>query len=206
MMKVLLINGSSHKKGCTYTALEEVAKALNNEGIETEFIHIGNKAIKGCIGCNQCRPNECIFHDDLVNEVLLKMQQSDALVVGSPVYYASANGELISLLDRVFYAGECFANKPGACIVSARRAGTTAALDQLNKYFTIANMPLVSSQYWNMVHGNTAEEVKQDLEGMQTMRRLGQNMAWLLKCIEAGKNAGVYAPTGEPREMTNFIR
>ncbi len=205
-MKVLLINGSSHKKGCTYTALEEVAKALNNEGIETEFIHIGNKAIKGCIGCNQCKPNECIFHDDLVNEVLLKMQQSDALVVGSPVYYASANGELISLLDRVFYAGECFANKPGACIVSARRAGTTAALDQLNKYITIANMPLVSSQYWNMVHGNTAEEVKQDLEGMQTMRRLGQNMAWLLKCIEAGKNAGVYAPTGEPREMTNFIR
>ncbi len=207
-MKVMLINGSPKKDGCTYTALMEVAGQLNKSGIDTEIFHIGNKPIRGCTGCGKCSTNNgrCIFHDDVVNEAIAKMEESDGLIIGSPVYYASANGALICLLDRMFYAGKCFAYKPGAAVVSARRAGTTASIDELNKYFTISKMPIVSSQYWNMVHGNTPDEVRKDLEGLQIMRTLGDNMAWLLKSIEAGKKAGIELPQSEPKLRTNFIR
>ncbi len=206
-MKVLLINGSPNKNGCTFTALNEVAQELNHGGIETEIFHIGSQPVRGCIGCRGCTKTKgkCFF-DDGVNEALELAATADGFVFGSPVYYASANGSLAAFLDRLFFAGECFAYKPGACVVSARRAGTTAALDQLNKYLTIANMPVVSSQYWNMVHGNTPDEVRQDLEGMQTMRMLGRNMAWLLKCIKAGEAAGICLPENEQRVRTNFIR
>ena len=206
-MKVLLINGSPNKAGCTYTALAEIEKELNNNGIETEIFHIGSKPIRGCIGCGKCSDNRCIFNDDVVNEALEKCESIDGLIVGSPVYYASANGAVVSLLDRMFYAGGALLKyKPAAAIASARRAGTTATLDVLNKYFTISCMQIVSSQYWNMVHGNSPEEVKKDLEGLQIMRTLGKNMAWLLKCIEAGKEKGITIPPSEPRERTNFIR
>lgn len=206
-MKVLLLNGSPHEKGCTYRALYEVAETLEKEGIEAEIVHIGNQAVHGCIGCGKCSlAGRCVFKGDPVNAFLDKMEQADGLVVGSPVYYASANGSLYSFLDRLFYAGNCFALKPAAAVASARRAGTTATLDTLNKYFTISQMPVVSSQYWNMVHGNSPEEVEQDLEGLQIMRTLGKNMAWLLKCIEAGKAAGVEIPEAEARAKTNFIR
>lgn len=208
-MKVLLINGSPRKEGCTYTALSEVACQLNKNEIETEIFQLGNKPVRGCIGCGKCSSlnNRCIFDDDKVNEAIEKMEKADGLIIGSPVYYASANGALIALLDRMFYAGKtCYAFKPGAAVVSARRAGTTASIDELNKYFTISKMPVVSSQYWNMVHGNTPEEVKKDLEGLQTLRALGDNMAWLLKSIEAGKNVGITTPVPEERLRTNFIR
>jgi multimeric flavodoxin WrbA len=205
-MKVLLINGSPKEKGCTYTALCEVAKELEKENIETEIFHIGNNPIRGCSGCGRCsKTSKCVF-DDAVNIALEKAKDSDGFVFGSPVHYAGASGSITSFLDRLFYAGNCFQYKPGAAIVSCRRGGATAALDQLNKYFTISNMPVVSSQYWNMVHGNTPEEVKQDLEGMQTMRTLGKNMAWLLKSIQAGKDAEIKLPEKEKRAVTNFIR
>jgi len=207
-MKVLLINGSPKAKGCTYTALSEVAKELEKENIETEILHVGNNAIRGCSGCGWCRtnPGRCVHNDDTVNIALEKAKDVDAFVFGSPVHYAAASGSITCFLDRFFYAGNCLQYKPGAAVVSCRRGGSTATLDQLNKYFTISNMPIVSSQYWNMVHGSNPEEVKQDLEGMQTMRLLGKNMAWLLKSIEAGKKAGIALPEREPRTMTNFIR
>ncbi|WP_097006755.1 flavodoxin family protein [Lacrimispora amygdalina] len=207
-MNVLLLNGSPHREGCTNRALLEVEGALNAEGIDTELVHMGTKAIHGCIACGACmKIGACVFEDDPVNEFIEKMKLADGLIVGSPVYYASANGALFSFLDRLFYAGgRNFAHKPGAAIASARRAGTTATLDALNKYFTIAQMPLVSSSYWNMVHGRTPEEVEQDLEGLYTMRTLGKNMAWLLKCIEAGKAAGIGIPKQEEKVWTNFIR
>lgn len=208
-MKVLLINGSPKANGCTYTALCEIAKELNNENIEIEIFHVGTKPIRGCMACGGCSRNnadKCVFNDDTVNIALEKAKEADGFIFGSPVHYAAASGQITSFLDRFFYAGTGFQYKPGAAIVSCRRGGSTAAFDQLNKYFTIANMPIVSSQYWNMVHGNTPEEVKQDLEGMQTMRTLGRNMAWLLKCIEAGKRSGVALPEKEPRVATNFIR
>jgi len=208
-MKVLLINGSPNAKGCTYTALFEVSKELDNENIKTEIFHIGNNPVRGCMACGNCRrtkSGKCAFNDDAVNIVLDKAKESDAFVFGSPVHYAGASGILTSLLDRLFFAGNCFEYKPGAAIVSCRRGGATAAFEQLNKYFTISSMPIVSSQYWNMVHGNTPEEVKQDLEGMQTMRTLGKNMAWLLKSINAGKEAGIVLPEREPKVATNFIR
>lgn len=208
-MKVLLINGSPKAKGCTYTALSEVAKELEKEFIETEIFHIGNDPIRGCIGCGSCKiNNRCVFNDDSVNEAIEIAKDCDGFIFGSPVHYASASGAITSFLDRLFYAygGRFFANKPGAAIVSCRRGGSSAAFEQLNKYFTISNMPVVSSQYWNMVHGNTPEQVKEDLEGMQTMRTLGKNMAWLLKSIEAGKKAGVKLPEIEPKIFTNFIR
>lgn len=207
-MKVLLINGSPKAKGCTYTALCEVAKELEKENIATEIFHVGSEPIRGCTACGSCYRNDsdrCVF-DDVVNIALEKAKDADGFVFGSPVHYAAASGQITSFLDRFFYAGDGFQYKPGAAIVSCRRGGSTAAFDQLNKYFTIANMPIVSSQYWNMVHGNTPEEVKQDLEGMQTMRTLGKNMAWLLKCIQAGKEAGITLPVREPRVATNFIR
>ena len=206
-MKVLLVNGSPHANGCTYTALCEVAGALEAQGIETEIFQVGTKSISGCLGCAACiKTGKCVI-DDVVNEFVEEAKEADGFVFGSPVHFASASGALTSFMDRAFYGkGAVFANKPAAAIMSCRRGGATATLDQLIKYFTISNMPVVSSQYWNMVHGNTPDEVRQDLEGMQTMRTLGVNMAWLLKCIEAGKAAGIELPQRETKVATNFIR
>ncbi|OUQ28211.1 flavodoxin family protein [Massilimicrobiota sp. An134] len=205
-MKVLLINGSPNPRGCTYTALNEVAKTLEQEGIETEIIQVGQKDIRGCIGCRQCKESgQCIF-DDFVNEVAPKFNECDGIVIGSPVYYASANGTLISFLDRLFYSTLADKTmKVGAAVVSARRAGTTATFDELNKYFTISSMPVVSSQYWNMVHGNTPEDVMKDEEGMQIMRTLGKNMAFLIKSIQLGKEK-YGLPEKEQHVFTPFIR
>ncbi|WFR57470.1 flavodoxin family protein [Anaerocolumna sp. AGMB13025] len=207
-MKVLLINGSAKVHGCTYTALEEIVKELNKENIDTEILHIGKNPIRGCMACGGCYngSGKCIFNDDIVNVALEKAKEADGFIFGSPVHYAGASGHITSFLDRFFYAGDGYQYKPGAVIVSCRRGGSTTAFDQLNKYLTISSMPVVSSQYWNMVHGNTPEEVKQDLEGLQTMRTLGRNMAWLLKSIQAGKEAGIPLPEKEERIATNFIR
>lgn len=206
-MKVLLLNGSPHPHGCTFTALSEVAGALEKNGIETEIFQIGNQPISGCIACGKCRDTgKCVISDG-VNDFVEKAKSADGFVFGSPVYYASASGQISSFLDRAFYGKSAiFEGKPGAAVVSCRRAGSTASLDQLNKYFTISGMPVVSSRYWNMVHGNTPEEVVQDKEGMQVMRTLGNNMAWLLKCIELGKAQGISFPEKEPAQKTNFIR
>lgn len=208
-MKVLLINGSARKDGCTFTALSEAAKSLELNGIETEIIQTGANAIRDCVGCGVCKGNDngCIFKDDIVNEVIEKAKSADGFIFGSPVYYAHPSGRILSLMDRLFYAGgRHFAFKPAAAVVSARRAGTTASIDAITKHFTINQMPVVSSNYWNMVHGNSPEDVKQDFEGLQIMRVLGENMAWLLKCIEAGKNAGIDYPQTEKKIWTNFIR
>ena len=207
-MKVLLINGSSRKE-CTYTALSKVAESLNEEGIDTEIINIGGTPIRDCIGCGMCAKNgnsRCVFNDDIVNEIIEKAEESDGFIFGTPVYYAHPTGRILSVLDRAFYAGKkAFAFKPGASIISARRGGTVASFDVLNKYFTINQMPIVSSTYWNNVHGNNKEEVVQDLEGMQTMYNLGKNMAWLLKCIESGKKNNINTPENK-MVKTNFIR
>lgn len=208
-MKVLLINGSSNTHGCTFTALTEIVKVLEIEGIDTEIVQLGNIPIRDCCGCMECRKtdNGCAFTDDIVNEIIAKAEKSDGFIFGSPVYYAHPSGRILSLLDRIFYAGsKAFAYKPGAAIVSARRAGTTASVDVLNKYFLISKMPVVSSQYWNMVHGTKPEEVLQDKEGLQIMKTLAKNMAWLLKCIETGKNNGIHHPEQETVTRTNFIR
>ncbi len=208
-MKVLLLNGSSNRQGCTYTALCEIAKTLENEGIETEIFQIGNRPIRDCIGCGSCKKNEgkCVFEEDDVDLFIEKAKEFDGFIFGSPVYYAHPSGRLLSFLDRAFFAGKKnFAYKPAAAIVSARRAGTTASLDAITKHMTINNMPVVSSNYWNMVHGNTPDEVRQDKEGLQTMRNLGLNMAWLLKCLEAGKSSGINRPDAEEKIWTNFIR
>ncbi len=205
-MKVLLINGSPNRNGCTYTAFSEVASILENEGIETEIIQVGNKDIRGCIGCRRCKTTgKCVF-DDIVNEIAPKFQECDGLVIGSPVYYASANGTLISFLDRLFYSTPGDKTmKVGAAVVSARRGGCSATFDELNKYFTISGMPVASSQYWNSVHGNTPDEVRQDKEGLQVMRALGRNMAFLIKSIALGKEK-YGLPETEERVSTNFIR
>lgn len=204
-MKVLLINGSPHKNGCTYTALLEVANTLNSKGIETEIFHIGTAAVRGCIACNACKKTgRCTFNDDPANQMLELMRQADGIVIGSPVYYAGPNGALCALLDRAFSASAgTLAFKPAAAVVSARRSGTTATFDRLNKYFTINKMPVVSSQYWNGVHGFTPEDVKKDEEGLQTMRSLGHNMAWMLKNIQSSNQP---LPEAEPRMRTNFIK
>lgn len=207
-MKVLLVNGGPHKEGCTYTALREVEKELNNEGIETEIFWVGVKPISGCIACGKCNEiGKCIF-DDVVNEFAEKCKDADGFIFGTPVHYASASGAITSFMDRLFYSAssDIFRLKPAATIVSARRAGTTATMDQLNKYFSINQMPIISSRYWNMVHGNNPEEVKQDEEGMQIMRILGRNMAYHLKCQEAGKKVGINMPEKEKTKLTNFIR
>lgn len=206
-MNVLLLNGSPHPHGCTYTALAEVAGALEQEGITTEIFQVGSAPVSGCLGCGVCKKTGKCFMNDGVNAFAEKASRADGFLFGTPVHYASASGAATSFLDRVFYSqGANFAYKPGAVVVSCRRGGASAAFDQLNKYFTITNMPVVSSLYWNQVHGNTPDEVRQDLEGMQTMRALGRNMAWLLKSIQAGREAGLPLPQAEERIYTNFIR
>ena len=205
-MKVLLVNGSLHEKGCTYTALCEVEKALNANGVETELYWIGQTQKSGCKGCWACKKSGKCVIDDGVNEFVEKAENFDGFVFGSPVYYASAAGAMLSFMDRVFYSGgKKLAYKPAASVVSCRRGGASTTFDVLNKYYTINNMPVVGSNYWNEVHGNKPEEVLQDEEGLQTMRILGNNMAWLLKCIELGKQAGL-VPEKERKIMTNFIR
>lgn len=206
-MKVLLINGSARSNGCTYTATKIVADEFEKYGIETEIFQIGAKPVRGCIGCKKCFDSgRCIFNDDILHELYPKVEQADGFVFASPVYFASANGSMISLMDRLFYTCKELWHKPAACLVSARRAGTTAALDVLMKYPANRNMPMLASQYWNMVHGNEPEEVMQDEEGLQTMRTLAKNMAWLMKCIEAGKEQEIEIPIIEEKIKTNFIR
>lgn len=208
-MKVLLLNGSSHPHGCTDTALREVASALENAGIHTEILFLGNDPVRDCTACGACAniPGKCVFDDDIVNRIIEKARESDGFVFGTPVYYAHPSGRILSILDRVFYAGKsAFVHKPAAAIASARRAGTTASLDVLQKYFTISQMPVVSSTYWTMVHGKEPEDVLKDAEGLQTMRNLASNMAWMLRCIEAGKAMGIQPPQAESGARTNFIR
>lgn len=211
-MKVLLFNGSPHKKGCTYTALAEIQKTLSEEGIDSEIYQIGIEPIGACRACYACsKLGKCVI-DDRVNDFIDYAKNFDGFIFGSPVHYASACGGITAFLDRAFFVafasgkGDIFLHKPGAAIASARRAGTTATLDQLNKYFTITQMPIISGRYWNMVHGASADEVKQDLEGMQNMRTLARNMAWHLKCLEAARKAGVPMPKTEDTVYTNFIR
>ena len=206
-MKVILVNGGPHKDGCTNRALEEVSKTLEKNGIETELFWLGNKAISGCLGCGGCtKTRKCVI-DDKVNEFIEKAKECDGFIFGCPVHFASMTGALSSFMDRVFYGrGNLFANKVAAGVVSCRRGGATATFDEINKYFLISNMIVVGSQYWNMVHGNTKEQVEQDEEGLQTMRTLGNNMAWLLKSIEEGKKAGIQLPEKEENIRTNFIR
>lgn len=206
-MKVLLINGSPREHGCTYTALCEAEAVFSGHGIETELVYLGKAPVAGCIACGACRNTGRCFVDDKVNEVITKLDSVDGLIVGSPVYYAGVSGQITSFLDRLFYAGGGkMAGKPAAAVVSCRRGGASAAFEILNKYFMMTNMPVVSSQYWNQVHGNTPEEVRRDLEGLQTIRTLAENMTWLLRCIEAGRQNGVPYPAYEPKMRTNFIR
>ena len=211
-MKVLLFNGSPHNQGCTFTALTEIANTLKEEGIDSEIFHVGNDAIKSCMACRACANlGKCVVNDK-VNEFVELMEKCDGLIIGSPVHYASSSGATVAFLDRAFFSASMsgrrhiFEHKPGSSIASARRAGTTATLDQLNKYFTISQMPIISGRYWNMVHGSNPDEVRQDLEGMQNMRILARNMAWHLKCQQAAKEAGVEMPKAEETIWTNFIR
>ena len=206
-MKVLLINGGPHKEGCTYTALEEVSNSLQKNSIETEIIWLGNNPIAGCIGCNACLKTGKCFRGDIVNEFLEKAKNADGFVFGTPVHFASMSGALTSFMDRVFYGrGELFKNKPACGVMSCRRGGASATFDEINKYFAMNNMPIVTSQYWNQVHGSNPDQVREDEEGMQTMRTLGNNMAWLLKCIDVAKKNGVDYPENEKPVKTNFIR
>jgi len=212
-MKVLLLNGSPHKNGCTYTALEEISKTLKEEGVDSEIYQIGIKSLTPCRACGACsKIGKCVINDDDVNNFVEKCKDFDGFIFGSPVHYASASGGITVFLDRVFFSafmsgrGEIFSHKPAAAVASARRSGTTATLDQLNKYMTISEMPIISGRYWNMVHGHTPDEVKQDLEGMQNMRILARNMAWFLKLKEAGEKAGILIPKQEEIVYTNFIR
>lgn len=207
MAKALLVNGSPNEFGCTYTALNELKKKLEEHGVEAEILYLGREAISGCTACRACYTlGRCVI-EDYVNQVAAKLDEYAAFVVGAPVHYAGPSAQVCAFLDRLFYsAGHKMRLKPAAAIVSCRRAGSTAAFDRLNKYFTISNMLVVGSQYWTMVHGNRPEEVLQDKEGMQTVRTLGENIAWLIKSIEAGRKAGVPEPTREQRVATNFIR
>jgi multimeric flavodoxin WrbA len=210
-MKVLLINGSPHKNGCTYTALKEIANQLEKDGIGSEIYYIGTEAIRPCMACYGCaKLGKCVLNDK-VNEFVEKAAEFDGYIIGSPVHYGSASGVVVPFLDRAFFSAfmgghDIFRHKPGSVIVSARRAGTTATIDQLNKYFQIAEMPVISDRYWNMVHGATADEVLQDKEGMQNMRILAKNMAYHLKCKEAAAQCGILPPQAEQIEFTNFIR
>ena len=206
-MKVLLINGSPHKEGSTFTALSETAAVLQKNGIETEIFHIGTDPVHGCIACRKCAElKKCAFDDDCCNEIAAKIAEADGVVIGTPVYYSGANGALCALLDRAFFSrGREFAYKPAAAVVCCRRGGNSSAFDRINKYFTISNMFVVGSQYWNIVHGTNPQEIKQDLEGLQTLRRLGSNMAYLLKMAENSKDSAVPPETEAPLR-TNFIR
>ena len=201
-MKVLLVNGSPKEKGCTYTALSEIAETLKKYQIESEIFHIGKGAQQGCTGCNKCgHAGACVLGGDTYTQLIEKMEAADGIIIGSPVYYAGPTGTICALLDRVFYSsGGKFKHKPAASIVVCRRGGASSAFDRLNKYFTISEMPVVSSQYWNCVHGHTPDDIRKDLEGLQIMRTLGKNMAWLLKCI----NTGVQPPEAEKRVSTSF--
>ena len=203
-MKVLILNGSPRVNGCTARALEEVSKTLNEEGIETETIVVGNKDVRGCIACNSCaKTGKCVFND-IVNDIAVKFEKSDGIIIGSPVYYAGSNGTIISLLDRLFYSTHFDKTmKVGAAVLSSRRAGSTSAMDEINKYFTICSMPIVSSSYWNEVHGFTASDVEKDKEGLQTMRNLGRNMAFMIKAIKLGKEK-YGLPKNERGEFTSF--
>lgn len=207
-MKAVLFSGSPRKNGCTYTALREIEKTLNAEGVETEILQMGNKPVRDCIACGGCRKTgHCVFTDDIVNEWLEKCESADGYVFGTPTYYAHPSGAILSALDRMFFSrGSIFAHKPVACITSARRAGTTATLDAISKHFLISEMLIVGSTYWNMVHGMSPEEVAEDKEGLQTMRNIGRNMAWLLKCLDAGKKSGIALPETEKQYYTNFVR
>lgn len=207
-MRVLLINGSPHKEGCTYTALKEVADTLNANNIETKIIWLGVNPIQGCIACNHCiKTNNRCFVDDKVNEFLDEAENADGFIFGTPVHFAGGSGALTSFLDRSFYGrGKLFSGKACATVVSCRRGGATAAFDQINKYALMSNMYLVGSSYWNQIHGTNAEEAKQDLEGLQTMRNLGENMAYLLKCLKNGEKQNLSKPQLENKYKTNFIR
>lgn len=211
-MKVLLLNGSPNKQGCTYTALAEIAKTLKEEGVEAEIYQMGTEHITSCTACYACKKlGRCVINDDKVNEFIEYSKEFDGFIFGSPVHFGSACGGITAFLDRVFFVNyiaekRYFEHKPAAAVVSARRSGTTAALDQLNKYFTVSQMPVISGRYWNMVHGAAPDDVKQDLEGMQNMRILARNMAYHLKCSEAAKKAGVEMPKEEEVVRTNFIR
>ncbi len=205
-MKVLLINGSPHEKGTTYRALKEIADTLDKNGIESQILNIGNQNITGCLACRNCSKTGKCIKNDIVNDAVDMIKSADGLIVGSPVYYAGLNGTLKCFLDRVFYAGEEFYGKPAAAIAVARRAGATATVDMINKYFMIKNMPVVSSQYWNMVFGSNGEQAEKDEEGLQTMRTLANNMAWLIKSIDCAKKNGIEFPKREVAIKTNFIK
>ena len=209
-LKVLLVIGSPHKDGCVRTALSEIATALDKEDVKSDVFWIGNQALAGCIGCGSCIGKRKCFREDVVSQFVQIMDNYDGFIFGTPVHYAGASGGLTSFLDRVFFIdefnGEHFAGKPAAAIATCRRSGATAALDQLNKYMTDCNMPIVPSQYWNVVHGNTPDEIRRDAEGLQTMRTLARNMAWMLKCFSLGKEHGIAFPVHEKHTMTNFIR
>lgn len=206
-MKVLLLNGSPRQNGNTYTALLEVGKTLEQEGIEYEIFQIGAGQVRDCIGCGKCSETGCVFEDDKVNEFIAKAKECDGFVFGTPVYYAHPSGRVLSFLDRVFYSsGRFFAFKPGASVAVARRGGTTASFDVLNKYFGISQMPVAGSTYWNVVHGAAKGEAKLDAEGMQTMRNLARNLAWMMKCFQAGKEKGIAFPEPERTNKTSFIR
>ena len=207
-MNVLLLNGSPHERGCTYTALSAVAETMEHEGISTEIFWVGNKPVQDCVDCGTCvTARACAFGGDGVNAFLAKAKKADGFVFGTPVYFSHPTGSMLSFLDRALYGcRDFFAHKPGAAVAVARRAGNVASMDVLNKYFTLAQMPVVSSSYWNVVFGQTPDEVRQDLEGMQILRNLGRNMAWLIKCIEAGRAQGLLAPERERGAVTNFMR
>ena len=206
-MKVLLVNGSSRHHGNTEAALKEMVNVFAQAGIETELLWLGAEPVRDCIACGGCRSGKCVFADDVVSELVEKAETADGFIFGTPVYYAHPSGRILSVLDRAFYsASRVFRKKPGAAVAIARRAGATASVDVLNKYFTIAEMPVVSSSYWNVAHGSRPGEVTEDGEGLQTVRNLARNMAWLLRCIEAGKAAGITPPETERGNVTNFIR
>lgn len=206
-MKVLMLNGSSKPTGNTYRSLYEVGEQLKKENIDYEIFQIGGNPVRDCIGCGQCSEKGCVFEDDAVNEFIAKAKEADGFVFGTPVYYAHPSGRILSFLDRVFYSSSSvFAFKPGAAVAVARRGGNSASFDVLNKYFGISQMPVAGSTYWNLMHGRVPGEAELDKEGLQTMRNLARNMAWMMKCIEAGKENGVALPETECGERTNFIR
>lgn len=206
-MKVLMLNGSSHPNGNTFHALEAVGRQLNKEGLEYEIFQIGADSVRDCIGCGQCNEEGCVFKDDKVNEFIAQAKTSDGIVFGTPVYYAHPSGRILSFLDRVFYsAGDAMAFKPGAAIAIARRGGTTASFDVLNKYFGISQMPIAGSTYWNIAHGRTQGEIMQDAEGIETLKNMAKNMAWMIKCFNAGKQAGIELPDTKKESWTHFIR